>query len=78
MRQGYVKSLDSPHCGLGFRPFKSPLSCILNVIDGIDAHEGHVLFMTTNNYDLLDEALTRPGRVDLTYNFTLAKRRHAE
>ena len=50
------------------------LSGLLNVIDGAASHEGHVLIMTTNTPDKLDDALTRPGRVDLQIGFTLATR----
>lgn len=40
------------------------LSALLNCLDGVGAHEGHVLFMTTNHRDRLDPALIRPGRID--------------
>lgn len=40
------------------------LSALLNALDGVTAGEGRVLFMTTNHPDALDEALTRPGRID--------------
>ena len=33
------------------------LSSLLNVINGVASHEGHVLIMTTNYLDLLDGAL---------------------
>lgn len=47
--------------------------CLLNLIDGVDRTDGTLLFVTTNNIDLLDPALgggsteeigSRPGRVD--------------
>ncbi|KAF1830519.1 P-loop containing nucleoside triphosphate hydrolase protein [Decorospora gaudefroyi] len=51
------------------------LSALLNTIDGAASHEGHVLIMTTNTRpDLLDEALLRPGRIDLSIEFTRATR----
>ncbi|KAI4635931.1 hypothetical protein J4E83_000885 [Alternaria metachromatica] len=50
------------------------LSGLLNVIDGAASHEGHVLIMTTNTPEKLDDALTRPGRVDMQIGFTLATR----
>lgn len=50
------------------------LSGLLNAIDGVASHEGRVLVMTTNHADQLDEALTRPGRVDMLIGFTLATR----
>ncbi|KAK7615641.1 BCS1 N terminal-domain-containing protein [Phyllosticta paracitricarpa] len=48
------------------------LSGLLNAIDGVAAHEGRVLIMTTNHPEKLDDALIRPGRVDLQVEFTLA------
>ena len=48
------------------------LSGLLNVIDGVAAHEGHVLVMTTNFPGNLDAALIRPGRIDKMVAFTLA------
>lgn len=41
------------------------LSGLLNVIDGVAAKEGRLLFMTTNHIDRLDPALLRAGRVDM-------------
>ena len=47
--------------------------CLLNLIDGVDRTDGTLLFITTNNIDVLDPALgggsieeigSRPGRVD--------------
>lgn len=42
------------------------LSDILNSIDGLCAARGRVLIMTTNDKDVLDSALLRNGRVDLS------------
>jgi chaperone BCS1 len=53
---------------------KISLSCLLNVIDGVSAKEGRVLIMTTNCPEKLDEALMRPGRVDMKIAFTLCSR----
>jgi chaperone BCS1 len=50
------------------------LSGLLNAIDGIAAQEGRILFMTTNNFNILDEALIRPGRIDFTLSFTNANK----
>ncbi|KAM5464729.1 hypothetical protein MauCBS54593_006820 [Microsporum audouinii] len=50
------------------------LSGLLNAIDGVASHEGRVLVMTTNHPDKLDDALIRPGRVDMMVGFTLANR----
>ncbi|KAK2763087.1 hypothetical protein FQN54_009721 [Arachnomyces sp. PD_36] len=48
------------------------LSGLLNAIDGVASHEGRVLVMTTNHPEKLDDALIRPGRVDMKIGFTLA------
>lgn len=53
------------------------LSGLLNAIDGVASHEGRVLIMTTNKPDVLDDALIRPGRVDLQVAFTNATRAQA-
>ena len=50
------------------------LSGLLNAIDGVGAQEGRLLFMTTNRIDRLDEALIRPGRVDVQYYLGKATR----
>ena len=44
------------------------LSGLLNAIDGVGAQEGRLLFMTTNHLDRLDEALIRPGRIDVKFH----------
>ena len=48
------------------------LSGLLNAIDGVASHEGRVLVMTTNYPEKLDDALIRPGRVDMKVAFTMA------
>ena len=50
------------------------LSGLLNAIDGVASHEGRVLVMTTNFPEKLDEALIRPGRIDMKIPFTNATR----
>lgn len=45
------------------------LSALLNVLNGVGAHEGRILIMTTNHAEKLDEALTQPGHVDKMYCF---------
>ncbi|KAL2268607.1 hypothetical protein VTJ83DRAFT_3453 [Remersonia thermophila] len=54
------------------------LSGLLNAIDGVASHEGRVLIMTTNKPESLDEALIRPGRVDLQVAFTHATQQQAK
>lgn len=48
------------------------LSGLLNAIDGVASHEGRVLVMTTNFPEKLDDALIRPGRIDMKVSFTMA------
>ncbi|XEV06158.1 hypothetical protein FSHL1_011445 [Fusarium sambucinum] len=45
------------------------LSGLLNAIDGVASHEGRILIMTTNKPESLDDALIRPGRVDVQVGF---------
>ncbi|SCO54217.1 related to human BCS1 protein [Fusarium fujikuroi] len=45
------------------------LSGLLNTIDGVASHEGRILIMTTNKPESLDEALVRPGRIDVQVGF---------
>ena len=45
---------------------KITLSFILNIIDGIRETPGRILIITSNNYSSLDDALIRPGRIDMT------------
>lgn len=40
------------------------LSGLLNALDGVITPHGQLTVMTTNNIDVLDEALIRPGRTD--------------
>ena len=48
------------------------LSAFLNVIDGVASSEGRILIMTTNHIEKLDPAMLRPGRVDMTVEFSYA------
>jgi chaperone BCS1 len=48
---------------------KVTLSGLLNALDGIGAQEGRILFATTNRVGVLDRALTRPGRIDVSLHF---------
>ncbi|KAF1974809.1 26S protease regulatory subunit 8 [Bimuria novae-zelandiae CBS 107.79] len=41
-------------------------SGLLNALDGVASGEERIVFLTTNFVDRLDEALIRPGRVDMT------------
>jgi ATPase family associated with various cellular activities (AAA) len=44
------------------------MSGLLNVLDGFQSPPGVITIMTTNRLDVLDEAVIRPGRVDLKEN----------
>ncbi|KAF8581519.1 P-loop containing nucleoside triphosphate hydrolase protein [Ramaria rubella] len=48
------------------------LSGLLGALDGVAAQEGRILFATTNRYESLDEALCRPGRMDVHVEFKKA------
>jgi len=45
------------------------LSCILNILDGMLTKKGIITILTTNYIDRLDDALKRPGRIDLILEF---------
>jgi len=49
-------------------------SGLLNALDGVAGQEGKLVIMTTNHPEQLDEALVRPGRVDLRAEFLYASR----
>ncbi|KIN01649.1 hypothetical protein OIDMADRAFT_161011 [Oidiodendron maius Zn] len=49
-------------------------SGLLNALDGVAAGEERIAFLTTNHIDRLDEALIRPGRVDMTVRIGEATR----
>jgi len=53
------------------------LSTLLNMLDGVNASEGRIVFMTTNHPEKLDPALIRPGRVDLKLELKNASARQA-
>lgn len=49
------------------------LSGLLNVLDGVLSSDGRITILTTNYPERLDEALIRPGRVDIHSKFELCK-----
>lgn len=53
------------------------MSGLLNAIDGVGSRENRILIMTTNYEEELDEALTRPGRVDLREKIGLLESKSA-
>ncbi|KAG6888088.1 hypothetical protein C0995_010791 [Termitomyces sp. Mi166 len=58
-------------------PSRLSLSGLLNALDGVGAQEGRILFATTNRYSALDQALCRPGRMDLHIEFKNASKYQA-
>ncbi|NCA22079.1 MAG: ATP-binding protein, partial [Crocinitomicaceae bacterium] len=48
---------------------KLDLSFLLNLMDGIKETPARIIIMTANHPDILDEALIRPGRIDVIANF---------
>jgi len=51
------------------------MSCLLSALDGVYSDTGgQIVFFTTNNPDVLDEALLRPGRVDYHLKMQYADR----
>lgn len=60
------KSTDDTYKKIPQIDNKITLSFILNIIDGVRENPGRILVITSNHYDKLDSALTRPGRIDLT------------
>ena len=49
-------------------------SGLLNTLDGFGRKDRMVVFMTTNHIDKLQDALIRPGRVDVVTEFTVPKK----
>lgn len=50
-------------------PIEPPITLddLLNLWDGIRETPGRIIIITSNHYDCLDNALTRPGRIDITH-----------
>ncbi|KAJ5047066.1 uncharacterized protein L3040_002910 [Drepanopeziza brunnea f. sp. 'multigermtubi'] len=61
----------------GYSGMTVTFSGLLNALDGVAAGEERVTFLTTNHIDRLDEALIRPGRVDMTVRIGEATRYQA-
>lgn len=45
------------------------LSTVLNILDGVLETPGRILVLTTNHPEAFDDALLRPGRIDMIVNF---------
>ena len=51
------------------------LDDFLNLWDGVRETPGRIIIITSNHYSKLDCALTRPGRIDICYEFKNASRK---
>lgn len=58
----------------GYRGANVTFSGLLNALDGVASAEERIIFLTTNHVERLDEALIRPGRVDMTVRLGEATR----
>ncbi|KMP07674.1 chaperone BCS1 [Coccidioides immitis RMSCC 2394] len=61
----------------GYRGANVTFSGLLNALDGVASAEERIIFLTTNHVERLDEALVRPGRVDMTVRLGEATRYQA-
>lgn len=57
-----------------YDPVTLTLDDILNIFDGIIETPGRIMVLSSNHYDKLDPALTRPGRIDLSLHLSNASR----
>jgi hypothetical protein len=62
MNETYVDT-----CSINNSEPQITLDDILNLWDGIRETSGRILIITSNQYEKLDSALTRPGRIDITH-----------
>ncbi|RMZ77913.1 hypothetical protein DV738_g4123, partial [Chaetothyriales sp. CBS 135597] len=62
----------------GYHGANVTMSGLLNALDGVASAEERILFLTTNHVDRLDEALVRPGRVDMAIHLGNATRYQIE
>ena len=62
-----IKEVLESLCDKKEEPDTITLDDILNLWDGIRETPGRIIIITSNNYDKLDSALTRPGRIDVTH-----------
>ncbi len=60
-----MEDIDKAFAGRESINEKVSFSTLLNCLDGVLYKEGSVVIITTNYIDQLDEALIRPGRIDI-------------
>ncbi|KAI9724325.1 MAG: hypothetical protein M1812_000393 [Candelaria pacifica] len=58
----------------GYQGANVTFSGLLNALDGVASAEERIVFLTTNHVERLDEALVRPGRVDMAVRLGEATR----
>ncbi|EMD86807.1 hypothetical protein COCC4DRAFT_200621 [Bipolaris maydis ATCC 48331] len=63
--------------GLEQNDVKFSLCGLLSSLDGFATAEGYILIVTSNRPELLDETLTRPGRIDRKIEFKLSTKASA-
>lgn len=54
----------------------SQLGSLLELLDGLMEMQDRMIIMTTNHPDKMDDALIRPGRIDICHEFKRLSRRH--
>lgn len=64
--------------GDGYAGSTVTFSGLLNALDGVGSAEERIIFLTTNHVERMDEALVRPGRVDMTVRLGEAGREQVE
>lgn len=62
----------------GYQGANVTFSGLLNALDGVASAEDRIIFLTTNHIERMDEALIRPGRVDVTVKIGNATRWQVE
>lgn len=69
-----LEDFDSVFCGREPVRAKSELSFsnLINTLDGLASRDGLITIMTTNRPEVMDEALVREGRIDVTYELGYA------
>lgn len=58
----------------GYQGAHVTFSGLLNALDGVASGEERIAFLTTNHIERMDEALIRPGRIDMTVRIGEATR----
>jgi len=69
-----IRDLNNTSTNLQNYSSEDPITLddILNLWDGIRETPGRILIISSNHYDKLDSALTRPGRIDITHELSNA------